>query len=453
MTPRKITVVCGCALLFAGAAAAQNAELERVAEAIEIIKLQYVDPVDDGKLVAGCQEGIKLHAGAYPGLFESGKARATITKSAVAQISDTLASAKPQTPDDNKMLVNACLSGMLKSLDKQSRFLDKEEMRDLRVGNTQSGGIGLELAIEAGLPIIVTPVEGTPAQRVGLKSRDFIINIDSVPTKGVSLSEIVKRLRGPTGSTIALTVQREGVSEPLEFSLPREHIRIQSVKWKSVAPGYVYIRISQFQEATVASLAQAIAASYLENQRDIKGLILDLRTNPGGLLNACIGVSAAFLPLQTLVTYTVGRAEDNRMQLTTAPENYIRGRDVDPLKYLPPSIKTIPMVVLVNHASAACPEIVAAALQDHKRAKILGVQTFGHGTIATILPLRDKTALTALKLTTSRFFRPNGGAIAEIGVTPDTVLEENTLTSEKFGTMEDTQLIQAVKQLGGQPAL
>lgn len=453
MPAQKIAVIFGCALLFAGTAAAQNAELDRVAEAIQIIKRQYVDPVDDSKLVAGCQEGIKLSTKAYPGLPESAKARTTITKSAVAEISDALANAKPQTPDDNKMLVNACLSGMLEGLDKQSRFLDKNDMRDLQVGDSQSGGTGLELSIEADLPIIVTPLEGTPAEQAGLKSRDFIININSVPTKGISLNEIVKRLRGPTDSTIALTIQRESVREPLEFSLTRKRIRIQTVKWKSVAPGYAYIRISQFQEATVTELAQALRSSHRANQRDLKGIILDLRANPGGLLTACIGVSAAFLPLQTLVTYTVGRTEDNSLRLTSAPENYIRGGNINPLKNLPPSVKTVPMVVLVNHTSAACSEIVAAALQDHKRAKILGMRTFGQGTVSSILLMHDKTALTALQLTTAKFFRPNGGAIAEIGVTPDTVLEENKLASEKFGTTEDAQLIQAVKQLGDQSAL
>jgi carboxyl-terminal processing protease len=215
--------------------------------------------------------------------------------------------------------------------------------------------------------------------------------------------------------------------------------------------GYTYIRISQFQETTFALLVRAIESSYRENQGNLKGLILDLRNNPGGVLNACVGVSAVFLSMGALVTNIDGRTESSRLQLSAVPEHYFRGRaSADPVKKLPPSVKTVPMVVLVNHATAACPEIVAAALQDHKRATILGVRTFGQGTVSTILPMRDKTAL---KLTTARFYRPSGGEIAGKGVTPDTILEEDKLTSASFGTAEDLQLIQAVKQLGGQPTL
>lgn len=445
--------ICWCALLLAGPVAAQTKELERIAEVIEKIKLDYIDPVDDGKLVAGCREGLKRSVSEYPNLVTPSAVTSTITKTALIEISDTLTNIKQQTPEvaKDRKLVNACLSGMLKGLDRQSAFLDEEEFEELQVGGVPLGGIGLELGIDADLPKIVVPLEGGPAERAGLKGRDVIVNIDSVPTRGVPLEEIVKRLRGLVGSTITLTVEREGAREPLEFSLTRQLIQIQSVKWKSVAPGYAYIRISQFQLTNVALLAQAIESSYRENQGDLKGLILDLRNNPGGVLNACVGVSAAFLPKRALVTNINGRTEHSRMRLTAIPEDYFRGRlSAEPLKNLPPSIKTVPMVVLVNHASAACPEIVAAALQDHKRAKILGVRTFGQGTVSTILPMKDRTAL---KLTTARFYRPSGETIGEVGVTPDTILEEDKLTSASFGTTADLQLIQAVKQLGGQPAL
>jgi len=451
--PHWSIAICWSALLLAGPAAAQTNELKRVAEVIEKIKLDYIDPIDDSKLVAGCREGLKRSVSSFPALPKSNEVRSTITNSALSEISDTLAEIRQQTPEvaNDRKLVNACLSGMLKGLDRESAFLDEDQFKELQVGIGPLGGIGIELRIDADLPKIVVPLEGGPAERAGLKGRDIIVNIDSVPTRGVPLEEIVKLLRGLVGSTVTLTVEREGVKESLEFSLTREIIRIQSVKWKSVALGYTYIRISQFQETTFALLVRAIESSYRENQGNLKGLILDLRNNPGGVLNACVGVSAVFLSMGALVTNIDGRTESSRLQLSAVPEHYFRGRaSADPVKKLPPSVKTVPMVVLVNHATAACPEIVAAALQDHKRATILGVRTFSQGTVSTILPMRDKTAL---KLTTARIYRPSGEAIAEVGVTPDTILEDDKIISARFGTTEDLQLIQAVKQLGGQPTL
>lgn len=217
-----------------------------------------------------------------------------------------------------------------------------------------------------------------------------------------------------------------------------------------MAPGgYAYIRISQFNVSTIEKLAQAIESSYRENQGELKGLILDLRDNPGGILNVCVGVSAAFLPMQVLVVETKGRTKDSSMQLSATPENYVRPGAPDHLKGLPPSIKTVPMVVLVNHGSAACSEIVAGALQDHKRAKILGERTFGQGTVQTILPLGRNTAM---KLTTARFFRPHGEPIESTAVTPDTLFEQAGETLPPFGTADDHGLVAAIKALGEQTA-
>lgn len=246
----------------------------------------------------------------------------------------------------------------------------------------------------------------------------------------MSRDEIYRRLRGPVGSTITLTVEREGAKEPLEFPLTREIVRIQSVKRKSVAPGYAYIRVSQFQANTIALLAQAIESSYRENQGDLKGLILDLRNNPGGVLNACIGVSAAFLPRGSLVVFTDGRSEDSKRRFLANPEDYVRGRNSeDYLSKVPRGTKTVPMVVLVNRDSASGSEIVAAALQFHKRAKILGVRTFGHGTVQTILPLGDSTAM---KLTSARLYSPSGKGIETNGVTPR---RDTRTRSEEFGAL------------------
>ena len=374
-------------------------------------------------------------------------------KAALDEIIDSLTRIKQQHPGfgADKKLADACLQGMLAGLDRQSAFLDEEEFKELQVGTPPLGGLGIELGIDADFPKIISPIEGGPADRGGLKTGDIIAKIESSSTKGLLLRDVVKRLRGPVGSTITLTIEREGAAQPLEFVLTREVIRIESVKWRSVAPGYAYIRISQFQQRTPVRLANAIESAYRENQGDLKGLILDLRNNSGGLLPASVGVAAAFLPERWLVVNTDGRTQDSKMQLTANRENYLRDRNAeDYIKKLPPQVKTVPMVILVNRRTASASEIVAAALQDHKRAKILGARTFGEGSIQTIFPLGKNAAL---RLTTARFFRPSGEPIAAIGITPDVLLEEGTGLSPALGSGEDSQLMQALRTLGADPTL
>lgn len=329
-------------------------------------------------------------------------------------------------PVEDKKLISEAINGMLSGLDPHSAYLDVDAFKDLQAGTQgEFGGLGIEVGMEDGFVKVVSPIEDTPAYRAGLKSGDLIIKLDETPVKGMTLNDAVKRMRGKPDTQITLTVLRKGENKPLVITLTRAIIKVQSVKYKLVEPGYAYVRITQFQEHTGADLAKALKAMHDENKADLKGLVLDLRNNPGGLLNAAVGVSAAFLPKGELVVYTEGRIEDAKMRLTATPENYVKGgAKEDYLKGLPAEIKTVPMVVLVNGGSASASEIVSGALQDHKRAIILGTQTFGKGSVQTILPMNNGTAI---KLTTARYFTPKGRSIQAKGIVPDIEVEEATV--------------------------
>ena len=255
--------------------------------------------------------------------------------------------------------------------------------------------------------------------------------------KGLSLNDAVKRMRGKPDTPIRLTVLRKGETKPLQFTLMRAVIKVKSVKLKELEPGYASIRVSQFQEHTGEDLADRLTTIYKNNPAGVKGLVLDLRNDPGGLLNSAVAVSAAFLPADALVVYTEGRTEDAKMRLNASRENYMRGsvRD-DYISKLPPGLKNVPLVVLVNSGSASASEIVAGALQDHKRATVMGTQTFGKGSVQTILPLGNNTAI---KLTTARYFTPNGRSIQAKGIVPDIVVPEdpnNTTADSGVGIRE-----------------
>ena len=230
-------------------------------------------------------------------------------------------------------------------------------------------------------------------------------------------------MRGKPDTAITLTIARKGEDKPLVFTLKRAVIKIQSVKSKLIEPGYAYFRVTQFQGPTGETLANAIRTVFRQNQGPMKGLVLDLRNDPGGLLTGAVAVSAAFLPQNALVVYTDGRTEDAKMRLTASPENYLSNGARDYLSTLPPAIKDVPMVVLVNGGSASASEIVAGALQDHRRAVIMGTQTFGKASVQTILPLADGTAI---KLTTARYYTPNGRSIQAKGIVPDIALDDGT---------------------------
>ncbi|SDI18169.1 S41 family peptidase [Propionivibrio dicarboxylicus] len=324
-------------------------------------------------------------------------------------------------PIEDKKLITHAISGMLSNLDPHSAYLDADAFKDLQVGTQgEFGGLGIEVGMEDGLVKVISPIEDTPADRAGIKSGDLIFKLDDTLVKGLTLSDAVKRMRGKPKTQIKLSILRKGEAKPLEITLTREIIKVQSVKSKLVEPGYGYLRVTSFQENTAASVAKHLGDLYKPGQ--LKGLVLDLRNDPGGLLNAAIGVSAAFLPPKTLITSTDGRTPDAKHQFYAAPEDYLRGTRDDFLKALPAEARSVPMVVLINGGSASASEIVAGALQDHKRAVLMGTTSFGKGSVQTVLPLPNNTAI---KLTTARYFTPSGRSIQAKGIVPDIVVEES----------------------------
>ena len=326
---------------------------------------------------------------------------------------------------DDRKLITEAINGMLTGLDPHSAYLDQEAFRELQVGTQgEFGGLGIEVGMEDGFVKVVAPIDDTPASRAGVKPGDLIVKLDETSVKGMTLNDAVKRMRGKPATQITLTIVRKGEQKPIVVTLTRAVIKIQSVKSKLLEPGIAYFRVSQFQEHTGETLARSIENLFKQNQGQMRGMVLDLRNDPGGLLNGAVAVSSAFLPSNALVVYTDGRTEDARMKLNASPENYLRGRLKDDyIRKLPPEVKTVPMVVLVNGGSASASEIVAGALQDHKRAVIMGQQTFGKGSVQTILPLGNNTAI---KLTTARYYTPNGRSIQARGIVPDIPLDDGS---------------------------
>lgn len=305
---------------------------------------------------------------------------------------------------DHDLLENA-IKGMLTGLDPHSTYLDKKAFKDLREGTRgEFGGLGIEVGMEDGFVKVITPIDDTPAFKAGVEAGDLVIRLDEKPVKGMTLSDAVKIMRGKPGSDILLTIIREGEPKPLKITITRAVIKVVSVKNRILEPGYGYVRIASFQTRTGANLHEAI--SELKKQSDnneLKGLVLDLRNNPGGLLNAAVSVSDSFLG-SGLIVYTEGRIEHSKMSFKAGPDDVLKGA---------------PIVVLINGGSASASEIVAGALQDHKRAVIMGQQSFGKGSVQTIL---ENNKGGAIKLTTARYFTPSGRSIQAEGITPDIIL-------------------------------
>ncbi|HFD88120.1 MAG TPA: S41 family peptidase, partial [Gammaproteobacteria bacterium] len=313
------------------------------------------------------------------------------------------------TTEDSDLLENA-IRGMLTGLDPHSTYLDPEAYRELRVGTSgKFGGLGIEVGMENGFVKVISPIDDTPAQRAGIQTGDLIIRIDDTPVKGLSLGDAVKLMRGDPGSKILLTVVRESEDKPLKISITRAVIKVNSVKSRMLDPGFGYVRISQFQSNTGENIINAVSELKKEYKANLKGLIIDLRNNPGGVLNAAVAVSDAFLE-DGLIVYTEGRVNDSEMKFKATPTDIVKGA---------------PIVVLVNGGSASASEIVAGALQDHKRAIIMGTTTFGKGSVQTILPIPNGAAL---KLTTARYYTPSGRSIQAEGIIPDIKLENVRLT-------------------------
>jgi carboxyl-terminal processing protease len=374
-----------------------------------------------GLLLLGAMAGVLLSLN-FSAIAQKEGARSPLPVEELRSFAEVFGAIKSNYVEqvEDKKLISEAINGMLTGLDPHSAYLDSDAYRELQVGTQgEFGGLGIEVGMEDGFVKVVSPIEDTPAFRAGIKSGDLIIKLDETPVKGMSLNDAVKRMRGKPKTPIKLTVVRKGEAKPLEFTLVRDVIKVQSVKSKVVEPGYGYLRVVQFQEQSGENMVKHLNTLYKDGQ--LKGLVLDLRNDPGGLLHGAVGISAAFLAPKTIVVTTDGRTEDAKRKYLASTDDYLRGGRDDYLKNLPAAIKTVPMVVLVNGGSASASEIVAGALQDHKRALIMGTQTFGKGSVQTIMPLGNNTAI---KLTTARYYTPNGRSIQAKGITPDIIVEE-----------------------------
>lgn len=323
-------------------------------------------------------------------------------------ILDRIKHAYVEEVDDQTLLENA-IKGMLSELDPHSVYLEPEAFQDLQVSTTgEFGGLGIEVGMENGFVKVVSPIDDTPADRAGVLSGDLIIKLDETPVKGMSLNDAVGLMRGKAGSTIVLTIVREGLSKPIEISVVRDIIQVRSVKSDLIEEGYGYVRISQFQVHTGKDLQKAIDKIHTQEE-PLQGLILDLRNNPGGVLQAAVEVSDLFMD-EGLVVYTKGRLPNSELRFNATDGDVMDG---------------LPIIVLVNGGSASASEIVAGALQDHRRAVIMGTNTFGKGSVQTVLPLQNDRAL---KLTTARYFTPNGVSIQAQGIVPDIQVQTAKIT-------------------------
>ncbi len=328
-------------------------------------------------------------------------------------------------PVTDKKLLEGAIKGMLTGLDPHSSYLDKEQFKELKEGTTgQFGGLGIEVTMENGFVKVVSPIDDTPAKRAGIKAGDLIVRLDEKPVKGMTLTEAVKIMRGKPGSDIVLTVIREGEPAPLKITITRAIIKVKSVKNKLLEKGFGYVRISSFQSRTGKNLLESIEELEKENKGDLKGLVLDLRNNPGGVLNAAVDVSDAFLT-KGLIVYTKGRIKNSEMSFKAEPDDVLNGA---------------PIVVLINAGSASASEIVAGALQDHHRAIIMGEKSFGKGSVQTILPTSNGGAV---KLTTARYYTPSGRSIQAEGIEPDVTLPRvklEALEASKFEPIKEANL-------------
>jgi carboxyl-terminal processing protease len=324
-------------------------------------------------------------------------------------------------PVDEKKLISDAIAGMVAGLDPHSQYFDKKAFKEFRE-NTGGKfiGIGIEMGMEDGLVKVVSPIEGSPAFRAGLKPGDLITRIDDTPVKGLTVDQAVKKMRGDPATKVVLTVFRKLENRSFPVTIIREEIRMQSVRAKMVEPGYGWVRVSQFQDRTVDDFVRKVEDLYKQDP-NLKGLVLDLRNDPGGLLDGAVALSAAFIEPDAVVVSTNGQMAEMRETFRANVSGYARRGGSDPLRRLPAALKSVPLVVLVNEGSASASEIVAGALQDHKRATIMGAQTFGKGSVQTIRPLPGDTAL---KITTARYYTPSGRSIQAKGIVPDVFLDE-----------------------------
>jgi carboxyl-terminal processing protease len=335
-------------------------------------------------------------------------------------------------PVDEKKLISDAITGMVASLDPHSQYFDKKGWKEFNESvEGKFVGVGIEISFEDGLVKVVSPIEGSPAFRAGLKPNDLVTKIDTTAVRGLTLNEAVKRMRGEPNTKVVLTVFRKDENRTFPVTIIREEIKQQSVKGKVIEPGYAWVRVIQFQKPTVEDFVKKIEDIY-KQEPSLKGLVLDLRNDPGGSLDAAIAISAAFLPEKVEVVSTNGQMADSKFSYKAEPEFYLRRGGADPLKRLPVALKKVPLVVLVNEGSASASEIVAGALQDYKRGTVLGSQTFGKGSVQTARALGDGT--TGVKFTTQRYYTPSGKSIQAKGIVPNVMVDE-TLEGSPFAVL------------------
>ena len=321
---------------------------------------------------------------------------------------------------EDGILLEHAIKGMLEGLDPHSSYLDEDAYLDLQEGTSgEFGGLGVEVGMEDGFIKVISPIDDTPAQKAGLQSGDLVIRLDETPVKGMSLNDAVTLMRGEPGTDITLTIIREVEEKPLKITITRDVIKVKSVRTQTLEPGFGYLRISHFQSRTAEDARAGVQQLKQDNNGNLNGLILDLRNNPGGILSAAVGISDLFLD-KGLIVYTEGRIDDSRLKFNAKPADIL---------------DNAPIVVLVNAGSASASEIVAGALQDHKRGVIMGQKTFGKGSVQTVLPISNAAAL---KLTTARYFTPSGRSIQVSGIKPDVVIARVKVESLED---EDTHII------------
>lgn len=396
------------------------------------------EPTSTFRLCPAPDMGMKLKNFGLIGLGVIAGAAATVQFSALAQketvaplpldqirqLADVYGIIKSDyvEPVADKKLLDDAIAGMVDSLDPHSSYLDKQAYKKLRE-DTQGKfvGLGIEITMnDDGNIKVVSPIEDAPAWKAGIKAGDVIVRLDSTPVKGMTIDEAMKKMRGEPNTKITLTILRKNEDKPIVLTITRQEIKIQSIKGKIVEPGYAWVRITQFQDPTVTELAKKITALYAQDPK-LKGLVLDLRNDPGGVLPGAIGVAAAFLPKNSVIVSTNGQMAESKQTFYAQPEYYAAPRSPDPLSSLPEGIKKIPMVVLINSGTASASEIVSGALQDYKRATIMGTQSFGKGSVQTI---RQISPDTAIKITTARYYTPNGRSIQATGIVPNLIVDE-----------------------------
>jgi carboxyl-terminal processing protease len=351
---------------------------------------------------------------------EEGESESTLPLQQLRTFADIFGRIKANyvEPVDDEVLLENAIRGMVSGLDPHSNYLDSEEYKDLQVGTKgEFGGLGIEVGMEDGFVKVIAPIDDTPAARAGVRSGDLIVRLDDTPVKGMNLNEAVALMRGKPGTSLELTIIREGEEKPITITVIRDIIRVASVKSRLLDDSFVYLRISQFQTHTARDMLKVLRKLKGEAKGDLFGMVLDLRNNPGGVLNAAVSVSDAFLE-DGLIVYTKGRETESQLRFEAAPDDVLDGA---------------PIVVLVNEGSASASEIVAGALQDHGRAVIMGSQTFGKGSVQTIIPVSETAAV---KLTTARYFTPSGRSIQAEGIKPDIELEEFTLSKVERGQIK-----------------